>query len=221
VIEQVDAAIERFFRDKAGLGEAGVAISFATPDREWSAARTRPTVNVLLWQLERSVKALRAGLEERVDDHGARQRRPPTPIVDLHYLVSAWASEIRDEHQLLGALLQCVLAHRRLPEDVLSEPLAGLRLGLELAPSGTRPPGDVWGAFGGGSRAALQIVVSLPIEAFSWQASAPQAESVHVAVAANEAVAQPISAEPVITRRRHNGALVAEARREARDGAST
>lgn len=221
MIEQVDRAVERFFRTRASLEEAAVAISFDTPDKDWSSARTRPTVSIFLWEINRSPKALRTGMEQRVDGQGARQRRPPTPIVDLHYVVSAWASEPRDEHQLLGALLEAVLAHPRLPDDVLPGSLAGSRLGLELAPAGTRPPSEVWGAFGGGSRAALNLAVSLPLEVFAWRDTAPEADSIHVGVGAKPAPAAPVRSEPVTTRRRQNGALVAEGRREARPTAGS
>lgn len=221
MIEQVDRAMERFFRAKASMEEAAVAISFETPDKDWSAARARPTVSIFLWEVNRSPKALRSGMEQRVDEQGARQRRPPTPIVDLNYVVSAWASEPRDEHQLLGTLLAAVLAHPRLPDDVLPEPLAGSRLGLELAPPGTRPPGDVWGSFGGGSRAALNLTVSLPIEVFTWRDTAPETESIQVGVGAKPVPAPPAPTEPVTTRRRQNGALVAEGRRAARGAAGS
>lgn len=221
MIEYVDRAVERLFRDKVPLEEASVAISFETPDREWSAARTRPTVSVFLWDLSRSSKALRAGLDERVDDQGARQRRQPQAIVDLQYAVTAWASEPRDEHQLLGSLVACVVSHPRLPEEVLPEPLRGARCGLDLAPPGARPPGELWAAFGGVPRAALQLTVSLPLHAFAWRATAPAAEVVELAVdprtdrdgdRAPEASAE----VPTLTRRRKNGALVMEGRREPR-----
>ena len=220
MIEHVDRAIERFLREKVPLEEAAVAISFDTPDREWSTARTRPTVNAYLWEISRSAKGLRTGMELRVDDRGARQRRPMTPIVDLHYVVSAWASERRDEHQLLGSLLECVLAHPRLPDDVLAEPLAGTRCGLDLAAAGTRPPSEVWNAFGGGPRPALQVTVSLPLEVFRWQAVAPEAEVVQAGVVPRHAPAAVASEEtPVLTRRRQNGAVVMEGHSERRNPA--
>lgn len=211
MIEHVDRAVERFFRTRAPLEESAVAVSFATPDREWSAARSRPTVDVFLWDVSRSPKALRAGMEQRVDDAGARQRRPTTPVVDLHYVVSAWASEPRDEHQLLGSLLECVLAHPRLPEDVLDGPLAGVRCGLDLAPPGTRAPGELWGAFAGGPRPVLHVAVNLPFEVFRWLETAPPADTVEVGVTPRRLVpAGPDDDAPVLVRRRRDGAVVME-----------
>ena len=39
---------------------------------------------------------------EFVEEEGGRRWRPPQPRVDCRYLVTAWTSEVRDEHRLLG-----------------------------------------------------------------------------------------------------------------------
>jgi hypothetical protein len=221
VIEHVDRAIERFFRTKVPLPESTAAISFETPDREWGSARTRPTVNVFLWEVVRSSKARRSGMEERVDANGARQRRPVTPIVDLHYLVTAWATEPRDEHQLLGTLLVCILAHSRLPDDVLSDSLEGMRLSIGLAPEELRAPPELWTSLQGGTRAALHLDVSLPIEVFRWQETAQPAEAIHGTVLHKDPSVAAASEEDdgeerSYVRRRANGALLLEGHRGPR-----
>lgn len=218
MIEHVDRAVERFFQTRASLQEASVAISFETPDRDFEAGRTRPTVSVFLWEIGRSPKTLRSGMEQRVDESGARQRRPVTPIVDLCYVVTAWANEPRDEHQLLGSLLQSVLAHSRLPDDVLPEALAGMRCGLSLAPAGTRAPGELWTAFGSGPRPAIYLEVSLPLEVFAWREVAAPAETIELGVGPRPAAAtpEPDPDAPSFTRRRANGALLMEGHAERR-----
>lgn len=196
------------------------AISFETPDRTWSAGRTRPTIDLFLWEIIRSPKLPRTGMEQRVDvESGARQRRPVTPVVDLHYLVTAWASEPRDEHQLLGALLTCVLAHRRLPDDVLPEALDGMRCRVGLAAPEVRVPNELWMSLEGGARAALQFEVSLPLEVFDWQDTAAAAEEIGVHLDPLPRPAAPVedSAVPVLSRRRVNGALVMEGRADRRE----
>ena len=49
-----------------------------------------------------------------------------SPVVDLHYLITAWAAEQRDEHQLLGSVVEWVLSHPKLPPETLPEPLEGV-----------------------------------------------------------------------------------------------
>lgn len=215
MIEQVDRAIENFFRREVPLPEASVAISFETPDRAWGAGRTRPTISAFLWQIVRNPRSMRGGMEERRGD-GSVQRRPVTPIVDVHYLLTAWTSEPRDEHQLLGSLLTTILSFGRLPEEALPESLAGSRCGIGLAPPDVRPPAELWTALGGAPRAAILLEVSLPIEVFSWKEAGPPAESIGASVhPVPRPAPPPVSPEPpVLTRRRANGSLLMEGRAE-------
>lgn len=216
MIEYVDRAVESFFRQKVPLPEASVAISFETPDRAWGAGRTRPTVSAFLWQIVRSMTAMRGGIEQR-SESGSVQRRPVTPIVEVHYLLTAWASEPRDEHQILGGLLTSILAYGRLPEDVLPEPLSGKRCGLGLAPPEVRPPAELWTALGGAPRAAILLEVSLPLDVFGWKATAPPAESIGASLRPIPRPERPplTPVPPVLTRRRVNGSLLMEGRAEA------
>ena len=217
MIEQVDRAMERFLRLRAQLEEGSVAISLETPEKAWGAARTRPTVSLFLWDITRNPKALRAGTELRTDALGTRQHRPMTPIVDFHYLVTAWASEPRDEHQLLGSVLRAVLAHSRLPDEVLPEALSGKRCGIGLAPYDVRPPGELWTALGGAPRPAIQLEVSLPVEVFEWVERASPPEEIGARVRPREV--EPPAAEPTgpgLTRRRSAGMVVMEGRPEPR-----
>ncbi len=212
MIEHVDRALERFLRVATPLPESSVAVSFEVPDRAWGAARTRPTVNVFLFEMFRSPQLMRTGMERRVDENGTRQKRPDTPVVDLHYLVTAWAAEPRDEHQLLGALLSCVLAHNQIPAEHLGPELADRRCRLRLAPFEMRPPGELWSALGG-PRAAIQLLMSIPFEVFAWRDEAPPAEVLHAQVAGMPTAADPEVPGVSLTRRRVAGGVVLEGQR--------
>src|SRR5690606_31581070 len=108
VIHLVDASLERFLRAVVPLPPA-VSLSFATPDKRWGAANAGPTVNLFLWDVRRDVTQAHFGLRhEQVDGQSVVRR--PDPDVSLRYLVTAWAGEPRDEHQLLGSVLRALLA---------------------------------------------------------------------------------------------------------------
>jgi hypothetical protein len=135
------------------------------------------------------------------------------PIVDLHYLMTAWATEVEDEHRLLGSVLECVLAHTQLPDDVLPAALAGCRCGLGLAPADTRVPGEFWSALGGRLKPGLQLVITLPVDVFEWRPTATPAESVAVSMDRHAPPADAGRAPDFSGRRRRtNGALVMEGR---------
>jgi Pvc16 N-terminal domain len=222
VIQLVDRAVERFLREIVPLDEGAVDVSFDAPDRTWGAALTRPAVNVFLWEVARNPAYLRAGMQQRKAPEGAIERRPATPVVDLHYLITAWATELADEHQLLGSVLTSVLAHNRLPDQVLTDTLAGVRVGMALAPYEKRVPGEFWSALDGRLKPGLQLELNLPVEVFEWQATAQPAESVAATVGrladradhANTSHRDTEAEPPALRRRRSGGALVMEGRPE-------
>ena len=62
MLELIDESLEAFFRASVPLSATDVDVSFEPPDREWSAKLTRPTVNIFLWDIRRSVSKARSGL---------------------------------------------------------------------------------------------------------------------------------------------------------------
>lgn len=220
MIHHVDRALEQFLRREAALSEGAIDVSFDAPDRTWGAARTRPTVNCFLWEVVKDPGQLRTGLQRRTSSDGVVERRPSPPVVDLHYLVTAWAAEYRDEHQLLGTVLEAVMANRTIPADLLNGPLASVRCGLGLAPYDKKVPGDFWSALDGRLKPGLQVQVTLPVEVFAWKPAAPPAESVGVTVhdltadARREPEPPEALPERPLRRVRRGGAVVMEGRPE-------
>jgi len=163
------------------LPAAVVDVSFAAPDRAWGAGVTRPTVNVFLWDIRRNLALSTTGLGQHYSDGHQVLRRPTDPVVDLRYLVTAWATEQGDEHQLLGSVLRSVVAHSALPEADLPKPLQGSPfVKLALASEEARVPGEFWSALDGRLKPGLQVVVTLPVGAFEWVPAGPPATSVTV-----------------------------------------
>jgi Pvc16 N-terminal domain len=215
VIQLVDRAVERFLRQAVPLTEATVDVSFDAPDRTWGASLTRPTVSVFLWRVSRNPSFQYAGMEQRLAPQGTVERRPATPVVDLHYLVTAWASEYVDEHQLLGQVLSAVLSHSQLPASALGDDLAGVKVGLSLAPAEHSVPGEFWSALDGRLKPGLQVEVHLPMDVFDWKAAGPPTDAVEARVSRLPAATPPASPStnrPPLRRRRTTGALVMEGR---------
>jgi hypothetical protein len=216
----VDRAIDRYLRSEVPLDERAVDVSFDAPDRTWGAARTRPTVNVFLWEITSSETFKTRGLEQRHNEAGDVERRPPTPQIELHYLVTAWANELRDEHQLLGSVLRAVLAQPKLPEELLPEPLPKGRYGVALASRDKRPPADFWSALDGRLKPGLQLAVTIPLDAFVWRPTATPVDTVSVATEPMKPPSKPPEGkeeEPALRRRRASGALLMEGRRATED----
>jgi hypothetical protein len=223
VIQVVDRALEDFLRVRVPLEAHAVDVSFQAPDKTWGAALTRPTVNVFLWDVAKHAGFTKAGLEQRVNAAGEIERRLSNPVVDLGYLITAWATERRDEHELLGSVLACVLANDTLPDDFLPERLAGARCGLALASADRRVPGDFWSALDGRLKPGLQLQVALPVEVFVWQGTAVPAQEIDVRIRPVRKPTRrggtPGAGEGGHTGAKHEGAGGAELTRRRRNGA--
>jgi hypothetical protein len=214
VIQLVDRALEEFFRHAVPLPENAVDVSFHAPDRTWGAAVNRPTINVFLWEVARNPGFAHAGLLQRDGPAGRVERRPTPPVVDLRYLVTAWTADPSDEHQLLGSILQCVLAHSALPPEHLPDQLAGGVVKVGLAAHEKGRPGEFWSALDGRLKPGIELEVTLPLEVFAWEPAGPPAESVTVVFGHAPAPATPPPQEQTrpLRRRRVSGALVMEGR---------
>ena len=217
MIHTIDRAVERFLRAEVPLPEGAVDVAFDAPDRSWGASLTRPTINVFLWEVSRNPGGMRTGLEHRINDEGSIERRRTQPVVDLRYLITAWATELADEHQLLGSLLTCILAHSQLPADSLPDHLTASRCTLTLATRDQRVPNEFWSSLDGRMKPGLQVEVSVPLEVFSWTATATRAEEIgvrtgRVAPVPGAGSAGDTRQPPPMRRRRAGGALVMEGR---------
>ncbi len=98
-------------------------------------------------------------------------------MVELSYMVSAWAGSTRDEHLLLGDALTRLLAHQILPAEHLAQPLSS-SVQLSLAEDEKVRPRDVWGGLGGTLKASFTLLVTVAADAYDWEAEAPQVTSV-------------------------------------------
>lgn len=176
LIPAVEASLEQMLRHSLPLTTEQGEISFETPGSTWSAAVSRLTVNLFLYGVGRSPQPPRSA-PDRVGTDGIRQFRHPLPMVELNYLVSAWAGSIRDEHELLGDVLTRLLAHQIMPPQYVTSGLAS-NIQLALADDAHNRPREVWAAIGGTAKASFTVVVTVAADAFEWQEQAPETSEV-------------------------------------------
>jgi hypothetical protein len=182
VLQLVDESIEAFLRATVPLEQTEVAIAFEAPDRQWSAGISQPTVNVFLWDIHRDGDRARAGVEEIVRD-GRTLRRRALPRIELCYLVTAWTTDHRDEHQLLGEVMRAILATPLLTPPYLRSPLDQLEpLPAMLMGSGdSRKQSDLWKAIDGQLKPGLDLMVSLVVDPGMFIETAREPEAVAIA----------------------------------------
>ncbi len=150
-----------------------VQISFATPDEQFPPQSvTTPAVDLFLYDIRENLdlRSNEVYVERKTDGTAIRTRAPIR--VDFSYLVTTWPREsvpnpAEDEHLLLGFVMQALLKHRVLPEDVLQGELVGIKPPLPastLQPGRLQSLGEFWQALGGKPKAALNYQVTLSID---------------------------------------------------------
>lgn len=165
MLHAMDESLEALLRAKVPLAQDEVDVVFDAPDREWATTINRPTVNLYLWDIRRNLAESDGGVEQDRDEAGRLVRRPPWPVLDCRYLVTAWTTDVRDEHSLLGAVLLTLLRTPKIPEEHLGEHLrvGGPRLSIAY-PDGEQTA-DVWSALGGQLKPGLDLIVTVTVAA--------------------------------------------------------
>src|SRR5262245_35703366 len=150
-----------------------VQVSFATPDDQFPPQSvTLPAIDLFLYDVRENseLRSNEVYVESRSNGTATRRRAPVR--VDFSYLVTAWPSTsvpdpAQDEHRLLGEVMQVLLRHRTIPEEVLQNDLRGQEVPLpvsSLQPGRLQSMGEFWQALGGKPKAALNYQVTLSID---------------------------------------------------------
>lgn len=187
MLHLLDDALEGLLRAGLPFGRDDVEVTFAAPTSEWSAALTRPTVNLFLWSVGPSPDEMAAGME-LVEHDGRLVRRPALPRLACSYLVTVWATDPRDEHQLLAALLAIVISTPEMPRQHLAGLLSGVGPPprLTITKSDDRRSVELWSAIGSRLRPSLDLVVTATLEAAAVAVAGPPVTTHELVVTAGE-----------------------------------
>jgi len=168
MISDLDETIKQLLIKKGGLDPAVVDIYCKTPDREWAASISKPTINVYLYDIRENHQLRGTEFAITRDENGNATRKKNASRVDLSYLITVWTSDIVDEHHLLWRVLLTLFRYPELPEDVL----AGQMLHQEypIKTSAAQPdglfnnPADFWSALDNEIKPSINYVVTVPLD---------------------------------------------------------
>ncbi|MET3804458.1 hypothetical protein ABIB25_001453 [Nakamurella sp. UYEF19] len=193
IIPTIDTGLEALVRQALPLPTALGDVSFDSPSGTWSAQLNRITVNMFLFGIGRSPQPPRPAVEQEVN--GRRQRRGPIPMLQLHYLVSAWAGSVRDEHQLIGDVMTTFLLTQVLPPEHLpADMTAGIQ--IAVAPHDNNRAKDVWSTVGGTIKPSFELVVTTASDALPFVDTATSVARVERLLAPYAAPARAASMSP-------------------------
>jgi hypothetical protein len=168
MISDLDEAIKKLLITKGEMVPSQVDIKFETPDREWSASISKPTVNIYLYDIRENhhLRGTEWGITKSDDGKTIRKKNPSR--VDVSYLITVWANDALDEHRILWRVMSTLFGYPELPEDVLSGGLTKYNYPIKtttIQPDGLfSNPADFWSALDNKIKASINYVVTLPLD---------------------------------------------------------
>jgi len=194
LIPLVEQGLEKLVRAALPLPEQVGEVSFDPPSRTWAAQLSRITVSMFLFGIGRSAQPPRP-MPDRAAADGRIQRRGPLPMIELSYLVSAWAGNVRDEHELLGDVLGCFVTHQVLPAEFAAPALLS-SVQIALAPADTSRVKEVFASVDGSMRAAFEIVLTTALDVGAWADAAPSVQRIQALTAPLPVVSPSANGQP-------------------------
>lgn len=170
MIHDLDEVLRQLMIREIPIRNGEVDIVFDQPTREWAARLSRPTLNVFLHDIRENLKLRHSQqwIVEQNPDGTATQRRTPVRV-DLHFMITAWANEPDDEHNLLARTLMALFRQPHLPHELLTESLVDQPQPVRLQVAQTdelRNPADVWNALDNEIRPSVVLTVTLAIDPY-------------------------------------------------------
>lgn len=171
MLHEVTESLEAFFK-QPGLTPplSNAAIRFDRPTDPYALDQT--TVNVFLFEVRENLE-LRSNESVTRRVGGQSLVEPPPYRANCLYLVTAWPVGGTDlpkqEHQLLGQVLQLIAGSPVLPHAFLTPNLQLQEPDLPMLmvqPDGVRNPAEFWAAIGNRIKASLLLSVTVSLEAF-------------------------------------------------------
>jgi hypothetical protein len=169
MLADLDDALRNLLRGQLTQhGYEGADVVFDTPTKDWAAKLTRPTVDVFLCDLRRSQDEVEQGTTQTRGPNGRAIDRPVPLRIDISYAISAWSTEVVDEHRLLSQVLAVLNSHPVLDEDVLGPRLLDgsqrYPITARVADDRSEKRSDFWQSVGGHYKPAIDYVVTLAME---------------------------------------------------------
>ena len=164
MLHLLDEVLENHLRNTVPLDRA-IDVSFAIPDREWSTGLARPTISAYLWDIKRDDKRNVGGVE-LVNRGSTKMRRLVSPRVRVSYFLSVFTGDQRDEHVLLGRLLQGVMKSREISQDIIPVGLTtpGARIELSIGAGDGNVAREFWSGVDGRYRPGIDLQIILPVD---------------------------------------------------------
>jgi hypothetical protein len=168
MISDFDETLRQLLIKRGHLEPTEIDISFDTPDREWSASLSRPTVNLFLYDVRENHNLRGTEWIIEKNGNGKATKRLNAKRIDLSYLVTIWTSSMEDQHRLLWQVMLTLFQCSTIPQELLTGLLA--EHNYIITTSTAQPdglfsnPADFWSALDNEMKPSINFVATLPMD---------------------------------------------------------
>ena len=145
------------------------SIRFEAPDDQFEAPLPLG-VDLFLYDVRENMELRSNEWQIERNAQGEVIQSPPPIRVDCSYLITAWAGDMENEHQVLSDVMAVLLHYPTLPADLMQGALARQTPPLPvvtLQSGRLQSMGEFWQALGGKPKAALHYTVTFSLDVFT------------------------------------------------------
>lgn len=168
MITELDETIKQLLIKNGKLDHGEVDIRFETPDREWSASLSKPTINLYLYDVRENLELRGTEWIVQKNANNTATKRKNARRINLSYLVTVWTNNIEDQHGLLWRALATLIKYPVIPQEMLTGQLAKQEYDVithTAQPDGLfNNPADFWAALDNEIKPSFNYVVTLPLD---------------------------------------------------------
>lgn len=169
MIDEIDEALRQLFIRELPIKNNEIDIAFEQPKREWSGRLSRPTINIFLHDVRENVKLRQTQMQRQFERtrEGVAIQRLNFVRLDLHYVVTVWATDPEDEHRLLTRAILVLFKNQELPTDLLPEGLQNQPWPVPLVVAQyetVEKPSDIWNVMDNQQRPAIMMVATIALD---------------------------------------------------------
>jgi hypothetical protein len=168
MIGELDETLKQILIKKGKLEPAEIDVKFDTPDREWSASLSKPTVNLYLYDMRENHELRATDWTVEKSGNGMATKRKNAKRINLSYLVTVWTKNIEDQHRLLWRVMLTLFQYPTIPQELLTGQLAEqkyLVITSTAQPDGLfNSPADFWAALDNEIKPSFNYVATVPMD---------------------------------------------------------
>lgn len=181
MLNDLNETIKQLLVSGVPLDTSEIDVVFEAPTEEWSSSLARPTVNCYLYHLVENREMrhndweITQGRAPRSNGNGGNGGPQHTAVrrhvpyrIDAHFMLTAWANAVEDEHRLLWRMLAALLRYQIIPSEHLQGDLAGeewpIHIKVAQPESIMKNPSDFWSGMEVPIKPSINVICTLPLD---------------------------------------------------------